>query len=451
MPTRRQWATTVGRVFDTRPRVGNKDTVFLERRGAYETFARAMERSGSHVCLDGPTGVGKTSLVHTYIAHEGVRHAAVMVTESMSWPDFCRQLIGDRSNEEVAIEGGVEAGIQRGLPTIKFRVSLAERNRPIDDASLLEKLSNTWTEHDVAKRLADNDLLLFVDDLERSSPALMTRLSDLCKLLTQAYISRNAKIAMVGSGSIYVRLHKANPALDERVSQVSLGAFKYPSDSKIFITSGLHKLRLRHPWNSKLPKEFALRDNCRDAVWEAANGLPKSLNRLGYEIAMRGINRAGVTVNDIIECSHRMIEDHWAQYSQEFPDVLNIIEQDNAAAEFIRGMYSSGITRIHNVSSLIEHVCESKQNNVRFGLSDAERALDKLMETGFIVRTGKSGEKVFVRHPAAAHTLGVVMRNPDRITNMPTPKRLGGIPIQLQFAFEAPSNIADSDEPSHDA
>ena len=109
MVDRREWANKVGRGFDTRPRVASRGTVWLERKAAYESLANAIERPGSHVCLDGPTGVGKTSLMHTYIASERIQHSSLMITDAMTLADFCRRLIGVRDNSETGLNIELEA------------------------------------------------------------------------------------------------------------------------------------------------------------------------------------------------------------------------------------------------------------------------------------------------------------------------------------------------------
>lgn len=453
MSDRRTWAGKAGRVFDTRPRVASRNTVWLERKAAYEALADAIEQPGTHVCLDGPTGVGKTSLVHTYIAKEQIQHCSIMATHDMTWVDLCRRLIGTRDSAETTTSGEFEAGISNGLPTAKFKVHLGTKERPLDDITYIDKLATTWTEHDVAKQLATRHLVLVVDDLEVASDALITRIADLCKILTQYYVSDITKLIMVGSGDIFVRLHKANPALDERVSQVSLGAFKYASDSRLFLARGLDRLFLRHPWNSVIPREFDVRDKCRDAVWEAADGLPKSLNRLGYAIAVRGRGRSGVTASDIFECSQAMIEEHWLQYSQEFPEVLESLETSPGAVRLLRCMYEDGITRIHKVSRLITRASEAFGQEPQLASKDVDRGIELLVRSGFIIRTGKSFELIFVKHPAAAHTLGVVMRDPSRVQHLPVPKATRTNHQHLKDAFALPTDFSglDGELPSEDA
>ena len=454
MADRKTWAGKVGRVFDTRPRVASRTTVWLERKSAYDSLANAVEQPGMHVCLDGPTGVGKTSLIHTYIAKERLRHCALMITQATTWADLCRRLIGSPSNAETSNSAELEAGIANGLPSAKFKVYLGSKDRPLDDLTYADKLATTWTEHDVAKQLASSDLALIIDDLERAGDGLLTRIADLCKLLTQGYVSQNSKIVMVGSGDVYVRLHRANPALDERVAQVSLGAFKHPNDSRIFLQRGFERLFLRHPWNSVIPKEFEQRDKCRDAVWEAADGLPKSLNRLGYDIGVRGRDRSGISAADIFECSQAMIEEHWLQYSQEFPDVLEVLEASPAAAQALKCMYEDGITRIHKIGRVISQASIRDKDQPPFSRNEVDAGIEKLVESGFIVRTGKSSELLFVKHPAAAHTLGVVMRDPSKVQHLPAIKHRQSKQVQLAFAFPLPTNYIgneDGDAPSDDA
>jgi hypothetical protein len=363
-----------------------------------------------------------------------------MATASMTWIDFCRCLVGAPTNEESSLSGDIEVGLDKGLPVAKLRLSLRSAR---DDLSLADRLANTWTEHDVARRLVELDAVLLIDDFERARDDLVLRIADLCKLLTQAYVSVNSRVVLVGSGDIYQRLLKQNPALDERVSQVSLGAFKYRNDARAFMILGFNRLNLWHPWNSRFPREFEQRSKCADAIWEAADGLPKSLNRLGYDIALRAEGRKAVSAHDIIDQSQKMTEEHWIQYAQEYPEVIAYLEATPAAVSIVRCLYEHGIARIHKLPHVIDRV--ATQGTATLTEAALEEAINDLASVGFLVRTGKSGELLFVRDPTAAHTLGVVMRDPSRFPGLP------GVPSKpaLQLAFPLP--LPDSDEPNSDA
>jgi AAA domain len=452
----REWADRVGRIFDIRPRVNTRNTVWHPRDIANQQLSQAIERPGGHLCLDGPTGVGKTSLIHTYIADQRLRHIPIMVTQAMDWVDFCRRLVGIQKNNDSVLGGDFEAGIHNGLPTAKFKISISDKSKLGEDIAYTEQLVKRWSEEDVAQMLSKRDAILLIDDLERANDDLMSRISDLCKILTQQYTSRNAKLVMVGSGNIFQRLYHANPALDERVSQVSLGGFAHQNDSRMFITQGLDKLKLRNPWNTIYDAEKSKRNECRDAIWQAANGLPKSLNRLGYDIAMRGLGRTAISGADIVDHCQAMIDRNLRQYSQEFPDVIDLVNSDEHVARLIKCMYENGISRIHRYSDMLNKMranCNNENENTPAAL---DSALVKLVNIGFIVTTGFSSSVLFVKHPAAAHTLGVVVRDPDRIVNLRNFSRsASSAPIQLDlpgiFTLQLNHDREDTDIPSPEA
>jgi len=436
------WTKKVGRVFNTRPRIASqKGTVWLERKHTMQHFAESFARPGAHVCLDGPSGAGKTSLALTHIFRQGINHAAIQVTEQMEWPQFCRLLISDVSNREWAVSGEMEVGINKALPVAKFRLSLGSKNRPSDDITYLDKVANMMTEQDVAKRLSEMNAALYVDDVERANDRLLGRLSDLCKILTQGYVADNAKVVFVGSGEIYQRLYRCNPSLDERLLQVSLGAFKFSADSWRFIARGFEKLRLRHPGNSQFPGQRHKQEKCAHAIWEAADGLPKSLNRLGQEIALRYENRSGVSFTDILSEANRMSEDHWIEYGTTFSDIVRFLQGSASGVAVLQCLYEHGIARIHQFRSIVSHA-ESAAKKIGRTICETEidDAIGNLTKLHFLVRTGKSGEIIFTRHPAAAHTLGVVMRDPNRFKSLPdapkdAPAVRSAFPVQEELAF----------------
>jgi len=447
MPVGTKWVRRVAEVFDTRPRIGSsKKTIWLERKEASNRFANAFYRLGAHVCLDGPTGAGKTSLGLTHLVDQKLRHVSIQLTAEMDWEDFCRQIAAPPSNEETSLSSELELGVDKWMPIAKFRVALGEKSRASDDVELLQKMAASWSEHDVARRLAERDAVLFVDDVERASDSLLKRLADLSRLLTQTYPSENAKIVFVGSGDIYQRLYDENPALEERLTQVSLGGFRDRHDSVLLLIRGFSELGLRHPWNSRIPRERAQSEDCRNAVWEAADGLPKSLNRLGFEIAFSAESRSGISGYDIIEKAKKMTEDHWVQYAQRFPEVVDYLYVEPLAIEVVRHIYLEGIARIHTVPHLIQRI---QHHSSASSTRAVEKAIDGLARLDFLIVTGRTGELIFVKHPTAAHTLGVAMRDPSRF------RRVHELQVgrpSLQLAFPLPFEREHlEDMPSDDA
>jgi hypothetical protein len=370
----------------------------------------------------------------------------------MDWNEFARLILTSETDEETSFSGGIEIGIDNALPVAKLKVSLGSKSRPSDKLAYADALAHQVSEHHIAQRLCDLNATLFIDDVERANEQLVGRLSDLCKLLTQGYVADNAKLVLVGSGEIYQRFYKKNPSLDERLLQVSLGAFKHKTDSWKFIAKGFEKLHLRHPGNSEFATQRVTLQSCINAVWEAADGLPKSLNRLGQEIALKAEGRKGVSFNDIISESNKMVEDHWKEYAHEFSHVIHFLEKTPIAVAIIGCFYLEGIARIHQFSNISKHITEHfPKGSPTFTYEEIDAALNKLVEMDFLVRTGKSGEIIFTKQPAAAHTLGVVMRDPARyksMTHLTQQQALieGAFPIQQELPFSTHEG-----EPSIDA
>jgi len=430
-----KWSKRVGTVFNTGPRIGIGKTLWQPRDRTLSQLSQDFHRPRSHVCLDGASGVGKTSLALTFLVRERIRHCAIQLTHGMEWHDFCRQLIRSPSNKELSVYGDFQFGTDETglLPKCNLRIGLGVKGRKSDDIDLVEKMAHSWGEHEVARHLAEEDVALLVDDLDRASDALVMRISDLCKLLIQSYVSENAKLLIVGTGNAYYRVYIANDALDKRLNQVSLGGFRHDYESWGFLTEGFEALGLKHPGH--LPDRRTKNEaECMEAVYRAADGLPKSLNQLGYEIATHVLWGDTVDTHDVVEQSEKMCQENWEQYEHmpKFREILRYLQKNHVAIEVTKALYSTGITRVHTVDQIMFTVMKALSGSrLATERDDVVRAIDGLVDARLLVRTGKSGETILVDEPTHAHTLGVVMRDPTRF------KSIGELldPKQLTLAF----------------
>jgi hypothetical protein len=381
-----QWATRVGLIFNTSPRIGiDRNGLWHSRGPVEEEFARAVERPSNHVCLDGPSGSGKSSLALTYFEHAQIPYAYVPVTTHMTWSQFCKEVLLEPESSEHSVNTELELGIQHALPIVKFRISFGSKSNDISDLDKLQRLCNLWSEHDVAREMIRHNAAVVIDDLERASEELLTRLSDLAKILIRAQSSPRAKLLFIGTGDVYRRLILQNESLKKRLEDVSLGAFPEQGQSWRFLTAGLDRLNLLHPGTSRYEEQRKQVDECARAVYHAADGLPKSLNHLGQEIALEAKGRRkGISANDIISTAQRVLEQNWEDTRYNHPTWLATAGTSNAVFSVVTFLFKRGIGRIHHIRTIVEE-CDST-----LAPDMVEHAIEELEMIGFLVTSVRS-------------------------------------------------------------
>jgi len=219
MNENKSWGRIVGEVFNTLPRNGvDKETFWMPRKQLEVNLLQELEAPGVHVCIDGPTGTGKTSLAKTVLMKNSIPHRLIQITMNMTWIDFCFNIIKEPIiNNKNNFSANIEFGVNRGLPSALFKLAVGKEGSNLDDRELKKRIGESITEDVICQLMATHDVTLFIDDFERASKELVERISDMCKLLTESHISRNAKLLIVGTDDIYTRLTLANKSLEDRV------------------------------------------------------------------------------------------------------------------------------------------------------------------------------------------------------------------------------------------
>lgn len=343
----------------------------------------------------------------------------------------------------------LELGIDKGLPSGKLRVSLGGKHRATDDVDYVTKTAATWTEHHVVEAVCKQEIALIIDDVERASQDLLSRLADLCKLMTMRDTPLCVKLCFIGTDDLFRRLLHSNSSLDQRVLQTTLGAFNDHRHSWHFLTIGFEKLRLRHPGTSLLPEERQKLEQCINWVYDAADGLPKSLNALGQRIAVKvGEERNWVSADEIFSAARQMVDQNWRQYNLDFPKVLRVLDEHPICRAIVRALYKAGIARVHYASDLYLVLAdEAKDDGTPLSEALVRDGLERLAALDFLVLTGRSGEVVYVTQPTAAHALGVAMRDERRAQDI-------GVSLRERLAVSGAfprQTLQDGDEPEVDA
>lgn len=401
------WGRRVGIVFDTGPRDGTTDSVVWLPRTALERTLEQLLGSHTHVCIDGPTGTGKSSLAITALRRCRIPYTAVQLTQKMTWRAFCRRIVGCDGNAEKSLTAEVSGGFEKGLPHLGFKLSASVKGKPSDRIEYLKKLVDEWDENDVSQVLAENNMTLMVDDLERPDGSeIITRLADMAKLLTQTHVAPNARIIFIGTGDIYARLYAANSALDARIKEVSVGTLSERNESWAYIVKGLDRLGLDQPAKDTKISRLVLQQ-CIDSLYSAADGLLKSVSDIGHSISMRGIGRKRVTTADIHDVCDPIPMKNLTKYRKAFPIIIHLANTNAAVSQLLTQLYKRGVGRIHHWDDLL---VESGDMPV----DQLDNAVAELIGAQFLVRTGESGDVLFLQNPAFAHTLGVLLGDREK-------------------------------------
>lgn len=319
----------------------------------------------------------------------------------------------------------MSGGFENGFPHLGFKLSASVKGSASDRIDYLKKLVEDWDENDVCQVLATHNATLLVDDLERpENNELLVRLSDMAKLLTQSHKAPRARIIFIGTGDVYARLCAANDALDSRIKEVSVGTLSERNESWAYIVKGLEKLGLDQPAKDNIASKHDIQ-LCIDSLYSAADGLLKSLSDIGHGIALRGSGRRRVTVSDILSVCDPVPMKNLTRYRREFPAIVRLASTNAAVSQLLVHLYGRGGGQIHHWDDLLVECAE-------ISVDQLDNAVAELIQANFLTKTGYAGDVLFLRNPAFAHTLGVLLSNPDKY---PGARRLLGDTMQLALPF----------------
>lgn len=416
------WQDQINQVFDARPRDGTKVKNWLTREEE-KPLELEIKKPYRHICVDGPSGTGKSSLALTCLARAKSSFVAIQTTKNMSWEEFCRCLI-KKPERRITPKVGFSAkgGLQSGLPNFEGQVSLEVSEAQGKD---IEEIAKTWTEADACHAMVNQNVSLLIDDFERASPELIVRLSDMAKLLIQTYTSPSSKLIYVGTDDIYRKLIDANHSLEGRLNEITVGSFPQSKQNNApwaYLSSGFKLLSLdsfpgsenRRQYlikqaNSKLLLQTDLKEHaeCLNATHIAANGLPKSLTELGYNIVADITPDIGRTISAtrIVDKANEMLKNKISRVKKGLPDLRTQLKKNSSVKIVLHGLLDSGAGKIFNQSILTTEFSALSSDE----LSDT---IGILVSANLLVQTGSNNETIFFKDLTFAHTLRMLMADP---------------------------------------
>ncbi len=344
---RTKWRERVGRVFDVNPRIGlDSDTVWITRKDE-AAIAEVFERPHTHVCVDGPSGSGKTSLALTFLEGGSVPYAYVPLSRHTIWADVCKELLLPAKHVRKTASADLEVGFDGPIPMGRFRIAFGVETDPGQEEEVANERASRWTLHDVARHLIDANAMLVVDNFEFACNELITQFTGLARLLGQPGAPGYAKLLVIGTGDVFFRLIGGEESLRDRVGEVTVGTLPDHGMAWNFLIQGFEKLSLFHPANSRIKSERAKLRQCMRATFEAADGLPKTVNFLGAEIARAAYGSPGVSVAVILEQAKRLAQAKWEECLGRPPRWLEALEADGNAMEVVQWLYRTGLGGIY--------------------------------------------------------------------------------------------------------
>ncbi len=394
------------KVFSSHPRVKSEETVWIDRSDTMKDMKSKFYKKGVSICLDGPTGSGKSSLVLSFLTENEVEYVNVKATKTMDWAEFCKEAMLPWDEKFDRHSVSMEIGIDKGLPTAKLSTSLEE---DISNTEEAKRRSENTSVHDIGRLIEAQNKTLLIDDFERAREDIVLKVAELCKYLSSRRVPYKSKVVIVGTDDIYSRLFDKDNSLNERLLEVSLGSFPDRSQTWTLLRRGFEKLGMSHP-GLRMEKDGGreMYRKSKTAAYHAANGLPKSINRLGYEVCSDTGVGNNATCRQIVNNARNMILDNWKRYRRDADDILMCVKNNHAALEVVKYLYYEGIGGIHRRSNVISSLSGYLDRG------DIDNALNELEDVGFITRTGVSGEIFFPENPNLAHTLWVAFKEHDR-------------------------------------
>jgi len=427
-----EWARKVGRTFNTNPVIAIKESDRWMHRAEEKKLRMALVSPGGHVCLYGPSGSGKTSLAKSIaarLARKGSRFIYTRISHSTDWSKFKSQIVENKTGDKQGLPLSYKIGIANLLPYIEISGHHESLPRP----ELIEGLDI----YHIAQTLNDLKATLIVDDVNFASDDLLMMLTSLSKEILDTSPDGLTKMLFVGADDIFLRMLRLNNSLKDRTEEIALGSIRgddgKPSTvrgDKVwkFICDGLVALGLRDP---RLDQYFSREDRIAAIKWieKAADGLPKSVVVLGKKLAEKGEGRSRISLDDFSSTSREMVRRNFRNYRGSYRSLFSHLRRDELCSTVVDWMFKSGASAIFRLDEIAEDLTEVASYTM------FHEAIMRLAKEGFLVVTGAEENVFFAQDPLLAHTIGVVMNEPDIVGFDPKYFAKDQNPGQLRLRF----------------
>jgi hypothetical protein len=419
-------------LFGSQPRDGTQEGTLWHRRAKIEKrLSQLLSARSQNVCIDGPTGSGKSSLAFTVLSKIKQRYVLVPVVNNMSWSDFCEEIaikslnakfesasVGRRSiSVEIDSRKPVSGGELLSPRRLLDRLTIGSKDTD-EHVTTLRKNAREWKIVDVENFIETTEHCLLIDDFEKAPEPLVQSVADLCKRLT---IRAALKCIIIGTGETFARLYRADEGLDGRLAELSVASFGSQLEVWNYLNDGFARLGFDTPramFKSKLiPKADV--DRLEKVFYEAADGMPKYINELALRICERVLGeenvasqRVRVSLSSALLEAEQMLQENLSRCNQQIRGVEKELRNSLELRLVLKSIFRLGANGVHSVADIVKFI---EQNiDPSFSYDQFTSGLDQLKKLGLYVQTGKSGEVVFAKEPMFSHVLGLICDDPPR-------------------------------------
>lgn len=373
-------------VFSTQPIGEWREDIWLPRAPLERDFAYIIGAGSQHICIDGPSGTGKTSLTQSMFYRYAKPYIAVQVYDRMTWSQFCRNFVEAPRATKIADTSAIN-GVFKFFapPSLDFTFNYTREWSAKDSAEVVNAMADVWTPDDVGRCMAINDFTLIVDDFERASDDLVGNIATLVKLMGQSYKGR---VVIVGTDDVLMKVINKNSSISARVSEITVDGLGSPSDSANFIMRKFKLLGVKTPY---LKGASAL--ELQTLIYSSTSGLLKDLNELGLALARSISSKRILSLAAVRNICQNMIKEKAYKMRQQCRALARVVNSSIESQTVIEYLAKRGASKATFVAEIQDALAEKLDED------KIEEILAVLEHEKIIAVTGIDRRKIFFRNP----------------------------------------------------
>jgi|GEM_PF-5414733 len=382
-------------VFGSQPRIGGK---YWWKRG--QSSERELEQLFSQttskkvIVIDGPSGVGKTSLAYRTLYRVQARYNYVAINRFMTWKEFCKSIISVPKLRDETSTRKLGFSLRQLLPGGSIDTEHVRQFDSIRELAYSDQYLENVSIDTILDVMVRENVCLIVDDFEEASEELLPRVSQLARKLGNViHNGAHSKIVILSCKRSFEKLLQCVDTLDGRIHHLTIGGLENAPQCWAFLAKGLELLSIKHPGDSTIEGEKAYLPSLASFTYDATGGILKSLTELGEELATKSIRNHSLKGTTAISIVKAYAQNNIDKYVRRFDENTRMLAENEHAAAVMRYIFQQGVNRCHIFADLQSKLTKSDPE------VSAESGVSTLIAAGFLIPTGVNGSRFFTARP----------------------------------------------------